>query len=297
MLAEANCHERDMCIYFDEGSHVYTIVRNGVTEISPTSVTSFAKSYFKPFDANVVVEKNYDKWKANLRSKYYSTIHSTLDRGGTDEDAKIAIVAQWAELGRIASVEGTRMHKRAELLCNGLQPDPHDSEMKMLLTWLLEFEPDMKWQPFRTEWMIWYDEPKLSGAILVAGTLDLLLRSQETGEFALVDFKRTNPQPKGNAESANMLGPCRNTRFHCGYASSPLSQVEDSKFGQYTMQLNILAHILLTRYGVDVGERLFLLQIHETLDTAHCVQVNSYRSETRSLFSIETEKRALDTAL
>ena len=40
--------------------------------------------------------------------------------------------------------------------------------------------------PFRTEWMLWWEDPRDENAVLVAGTLDLLLYSHTTKEYALV---------------------------------------------------------------------------------------------------------------
>ena len=80
--------------------------------------------------------------------------------------------------------------------------------------------------PYRVDALV--DEPRLDGKVLVAMTLDLLLRS-ETTEFALVDFKRTNPNPKYSEDHPTYC-LCANPRYHPGYASSPLVDLEDSKY-------------------------------------------------------------------
>ena len=50
-----------------------------------------------------------------------------------------------------------------------------------------------------------------------------------------------------------------------GYAKYPLSDLEDSDFGKYTTQLAVLSKILRDKYAIDVGENMFLLQIHDVL--------------------------------
>jgi hypothetical protein len=287
-LEASNPHRRDGAISFDPERHQYTVTRASGVEKVPVSVTSFSKAYFKQFDAAAVIHAHFSKWKQNVNSKYYAIIHATIQTGGSDDDAKSAIAASWVSNAKAASSAGTAMHDRAEKLCNGLHVE-NDAEMRMLRTWLASFQPAMDWKPYRTEWKLWYDEPRLGGNVLVAGTLDLLLHSKTTGKFALVDFKRCNSTP-------HLLGPCSNPRFHPGYARSPLVAVEDSKFGAYTMQLNILAKILEDRYAIFVDTDMYLLQIHESLKEAHCVQVESHRAATSSLFMIEAEMRIQNVA-
>ena len=290
-LATRHRHTRDDNIDFFKDSHSYRITRGEKSEFAPVSVTSFCKHYFTQFDARVCVDTYFLKWKSNPASKYHALIHNALRFGSSEEDAKQLIMGHWVALGQKASEEGTYMHERAEHLCNGLQASADDKEMSLLSTWQENFEPHMEWRPYRTEWMLWWEEKKLQDKILVAGTLDLLLRSEKTGDFALVDFKRTNPAPKSRGGAPNLLGPASQNFRHPGYASTPLVEVEDSKYGAYSMQLNILSKMLRERYEIDVGDNMYLLQIHEDLDEAHCVRVPCYRAATNMLFAVETERQ------
>jgi hypothetical protein len=299
LLSKNNAHPRDRNIQFDPALHRYTITRDGVPGTAPVSVTSFSKDYFTPFNAAAVIEQRYEAWKCKTNHKYYPLIHSVLSQGGTDDEAKKAIAQLWETTGDEASKAGTAMHERFEHVCNGMETvtnTKEDSkEIEMLIRWRREFQPEMGWEPYRTEWMLWWEEPRLGGAILVAGTLDLLLRSSVTGQYALVDFKRTNPAPKYRGAPPFLLGPCGNPRFHPGYALPPINELENSKFGSYCMQLNILAKMLRDRYGVDVQDRMYLLQVHRDMDTAHCVGVPAMRQATNSVFAIEAEKRRAAT--
>ena len=148
-------------------------------------MTSFCKPYFTQFDPKLIVDKHYEKWKSRPNSKYHAMIHAALQSGSSDDDVKASIRNMWVGLGNEASSAGTDMHDRAERVCNGIESAEGDVEMAMLKTWLRDFQPEMCWGPYRTEWMLWWDEPRLSGSILVAGTLDLLLKSATTGEYAL----------------------------------------------------------------------------------------------------------------
>jgi hypothetical protein len=289
-LEKANPHGRDFCITFDPETHVYTVTRDDVAEEVPVSVTSFAKRYFKSFDASAVIEANYTKWKGDTGSKYYSLIHATLNTGASDDQAKLAIANLWSSKGEKASREGTAMHSDAEFLMNGLEV-ANSKEMQLLRKWREEFQPHMKWTPERTEWKLWWEDERCQGRVLVAGTLDLLMRSETTDEYALVDFKRTDPTPKYTGGPQNLLGPHQGAKYHPGFADSPLGEVENNDFGKYSMQLNILAMMLQEKYGIVV-KHLFLLQLHPDLETAHCVRVPDHMNATHSLFTIEAERLA-----
>jgi len=290
-LERLNPNGRDKQIAFDKARHTYTITRDGASEVAPTSVTSFCKSCFKQFDPDRVVNQNYAKWASNTNSKYYPLIHSALLMGGGEEEAKAAIKAQWIQNGEDASAKGTSMHADAEIMMNGMVA-PDTPEMRLLAKWRREFQPSMSWIPERTEMMLWWEDERCANRVLVAGTLDLLMKSETTGQYGLFDFKRTNPTPKYPGGPYNLLEPATNARYHPGYASSPLSEVENSDFGKYTMQLNILAKMLRERYGYDVGKHMYLVQMHEDMEEAHTVQVPHVRDATNSLFNIEAERLA-----
>ena len=306
VLKIMNRHERDACIKFYPENHTYVITRGEYEEVAPVSVTSFCKDYFTQFDPRKVVDQNYDKWKSNPNSKYFANIQASLKEGLTEEMAKQAIIDTWASVGREASAAGTDMHARAELYFNGVGVmHADDREMHMLQAWF-KVESMKGWREYRTEMPLWWDEPRLDGRITVAGTLDFLMvretqvpsetdvESTVAGkEYALVDFKRTNPARKYKGGPPNLLGPSTGSWFAPGFAKAPLTEVEDSKYGAYCMQLNVLAKMLRERYGIDVGNRMYLLQIHKDMNEAHCIRVPEYREATNALFAIEAEKRRI----
>lgn len=275
LLSSLNAHPRDSFIEFDESSHSYTVEMSGVKTLAPTSATKFAERYFTPFNAAEVVARNYKKWKADEASVYHASIHSALSAGADDGDAQLAIIEGWERKSREASSVGTAVHEQCELVCNGAIGDMSSVEISQLIDWMNNWQTAKRWEPFRTEWRLYYD---VDGQLVMAGTPDLVLKSAETGEFALVDFKI----------SASLLGP--STGRFSRQAQPPMQCFEDSKYGRYGAQLNILSHMLNTRYGVDVGPRMYLLQLHKDLEKWHCVQVSQKRDEVETLFSVETQR-------
>jgi hypothetical protein len=290
-LETAHPHARDESVAFDEASHTYTITRGGVAEVAPCSVSGFAKRYFSEFDPDAVAAKYYQKWAADPNSKYHALIHSVLGDGGSEAEARAAIKAGWKEKGRQASEKGTRMHEHCELEMNGVPPVLECAEMRLFRKWRAEFQPHMRWEPVRTEWRLWYEDERCGGRVLVAGTLDLLMRSETTDEYSLWDYKRVDPAPKYRGGPPRLLGPHGSAKFHPGFAAEPL-EVEDSDFGKYTMQLNIYAKMLRDRYGIDVGKHMYLVQLHEAMDTFHAVRVDQHASSTDALFAAEAARAA-----
>lgn len=289
-LQKKHPHHRDKLVAFEPIEHIYTISRSKPEE-APTSVTGFAKGYFKQFDQNAIVDKYFERWRSDSTSKYYNTISSVMEHGGDLDSAKSAILKLWSTNSAQASRDGTKMHADAELLCNGMCTD-QSAEMDMLSKWLKDYQPHMKWKPVRTEWMLWWELERddATSPILLAGTLDLLMWSETEDVYGLFDFKRTNPKPKVSGGTQNLLGPHTHPRYHPGYAKSPLSEVENSDFGKYTMQLNILSKMLRERYGIDVMDKMYLLQLHSDLEGVHCVKVQMLPDATNSLFNIEAEQ-------
>jgi hypothetical protein len=289
-LCKVNRHPRDASVQFDEPTHIYVVSREyGVAEQAPVSVTGFAAEYFSKFDGPAIVDRYYFRWKADASSKYYSIIVDALQRGQGDEGAREAILALWAARGSEASQAGTLMHARCEELCNGMLLGEPTPEVRSLQRWLDTFEPHMQWKPFRTEWVLWY-EVEDRGPLLLAGTLDLLMYSAKEHKYMLVDFKRVDPKPKYTGGPPRLLGP-HTGRFHPGFATGPLTGIEDSDFGKYTVQLNVYAFILRERYGIDVESRMLLLQLHPALEEAHCVQVPQVTQEVDALFAEQSKRR------
>jgi len=291
-LASRNAHLRDRHVTFNEATHTYTVADGDRVQVVDVSVTAFASAYFTPFDATQIVDTYYAQWKRDASHKYHAPILAVLAQGGTDDDAKRSIKQQWHCNGLEASRLGTLMHEQAELLMNDLEPFAAFLEMKLLVAWRSEFQPDMRWRPYRTEWALWWEDDQCDGDVLVAGTLDLLMRSEATGHYGLFDFKRTDPKPKKAGGPDNRLAPTPDScRWRPRRAREPLLQVEDNAYGKYSMQLNILSKILRERYSITVGQHMYLVQIHPDMQAAHTIRVPELRSATNALFEVEARAR------
>jgi hypothetical protein len=259
-LAVVNAHPRDERIQFEEATHAYTVdgVRKGWT-----SCTGFLHNFFGHFDADAVITKmmSSPKW---IESKYY---------GMTAEQIK----KQWADKGLAASTAGTRMHLDIEHFYNAM---PSGKSMEEADDWTpcegaewnyfcdYQREWGSQFTPFRTEWLVFDEEHKVSGSI------DMVYKKAD-GTLAIYDWKRTEELKTEN-------------RFQSG--KGPVSHLPDTNYWHYSLQLNVYRYILQKHYGVVVSE-LALVVLHPDNSTWRVVKLNMLDDEVLGMMA--ARKRAL----
>jgi len=221
-LAKKNVHERDQFITFDEGPHVYTVHGDSTF----TSVTTWIHSLFPTFDADKIIDGMMTGKKMRDPSyKYY---------GMTKQEIK----ALWGSKGTEASCAGTNMHYDIECYYNYMEVENNSVEFDYFLKFDADF-PDLI--PFRTEWMVYYEELKLSGSI------DMIFE-KPNGELEIYDWKRCEEIPHESFGNKTAIASC-------------ISHVPDSKFWHYAIQLNTYRAIIQAKYGKKVTA-LYLVRLH-----------------------------------
>ena len=222
-LAKKNVHERDQHITFDEGPHIYTVYgKQGYT-----SVTTFVHHHFPEFDSEGCVQKivSSKKYKEDATYKYY---------GKTREE----ILDEWKMNGEIASRAGTKMHYDIECYYNQMTVSNESTEYKFFQNFVRDY-PELT--PYRTEWIVFYEEYKLSGSI------DMIFENED-GTLQIYDWKRCK-----SIEHESFGGACGN--LPC------ISHLPDSNFWHYSLQLNMYRRILQDKYGKTVTG-LYLMCLH-----------------------------------
>lgn len=222
-LAEKNHHPRDDDISFEEGPHIYTVLgdRGGYM-----SVTTWNHSHFSHFDADETIDKMMASRTWNTPShKYY---------GMTREQIKTS----WDKKRDHASGSGTKMHYDIECYYNGQDVKNDSVEFQYFHQFTKDF-PELT--PYRTEWMIYHEEYKLSGSI------DMVFENPD-GTIQIYDWKRCQ-EIKHETEFAK-------------YAlTSCISHLPDTNFWHYALQLNTYKMILEQKYGKKVTG-LYLVCLH-----------------------------------
>ena len=221
-LSKLNAHERDKHITFDEGPHIYTVHN----QLGYTSVTTWNHKHFSGFDAEAVVDNIMKGRKIHDPGyKYY---------GMTREQ----ILKQWRENGESASSKGTQLHYDIECYYNDWPVQNDSIEYQYFLNFAKDFS---NLQAYRTEWMVYYEELKMSGSI------DMLFKN-ERGEYLIYDWKRCIEIPHEPQFGKHATTQC-------------ISHLPDSKFWHYSLQLNMYRRFLQDKYDIDVVG-MFLVCLH-----------------------------------
>lgn len=261
-------HERDKNIQFQEEGHKYTILTD--PESTYTSVTTWNHSHFGHFDADEIIRKM-------MKSKNWKEGHHYW--GLTGEEIK----DMWNKNRDNAAGAGTQLHYEIECFMNSnllLFRYTHleliqfynmyikfdEREMWQRKEWLqyisfIEQTPHLK--PYRTEWMIYHEELKLSGSI------DMVYENPD-GSLSIYDWKRSK---EISYESV----------FNKRALTQAIWHMDDCNFSHYALQLNTYKAILEQKYGKVVKE-LFLVRLHPDADNYEIIEVPILFSEIAALF-------------
>jgi len=222
LLKERNKHPRDAFITFEEGNHEYTVLG----EKGYTSVTTFVHKHFPHFEPDTIITSILNSKKRNEPSyKYY---------GKTKEQ----ILQEWEDNRNAAAKAGTQMHWDIECYFNDIDNRNNSIEFKYFKEFVRDF-PDLK--PYRTEWMVYYEEYRISGSI------DMVFENPD-GTIQIYDWKRTRGLEYEAMGNKTATTPC-------------ISHYPDTNFWHYSLQLNMYKRILEAKYGKTVTG-LYLICLH-----------------------------------
>ena len=232
-LSNQNPHPRDARIAFDPIPHVYTVDNDA--SIKYTSVTTWVHSHFEHFDADAIIDgmMRSKRWPEN---KYY---------GMTKDEIKAA----WDTNRDQAASAGTDMHYNIELYYNHVTPLselPDTPELTYFRKFAADYAPSLR--PYRTEWMIFHEEARLSGSVdMVYENIDPTTGAPD-GTLSIYDWKRCKEIIK-----ADPFGKFAKTEA--------LSHLPDTNYWHYCLQLNTYKAILQEKYGKVVTD-LYLVCLH-----------------------------------
>jgi hypothetical protein len=119
-------------------------------------------------------------------------------------------------------------------------------------------------KPYRSEWVIWDADWK------IAGTIDALFQDQKDGSFWLLDWKRVRTGLEPDLEATRWgyiqkddewLEP---VKPWAKKMPSPLQDLYNTKYWNYSLQLNMYKQILEKNYGIKI-KGMKLVQFHPEL--------------------------------
>jgi len=268
VLQCTNANDRDKNIQFFEENHKYVILFEPDTKY--TSVTTWVHSHFPKFDADAIIQTMMKRKNWQVGHKYW---------GLTPEEIK----ALWETNKNSVAGAGTDLHFQIECFMNEkmlptgynhenlynlymFQHNKRHSSMPLEWQYFIQFVKDFpELKPYRTEWIIYNEDVKISGSI------DAVYENPD-GTLSIYDWKRSK-----NITRVNNWNNFALPRQIC--------HLPDSNFWHYAMQLNTYKVILEDKYGKKVKD-LFLVRLHPdaTEENYELIKLPDLSSDVRSLF-------------
>ncbi len=171
-----------------------------------------------------VVADNFEKFDAD-----YWAVRKAPSLRMSPEEVK----AMWRRKGDEAAALGTAMHAGIERYY--LDRTMPDNDTAGLFS---QFLATLQLNPYRTEWAIFDEDYK------VAGTLDFL--DCTDGVFTIYDWKRSNKILDAAGEPI-VVSP------YGKYAFDLISDIPDTTYCHYALQVSIYRHILEKNYGLRIA--------------------------------------------
>jgi ATP-dependent exoDNAse (exonuclease V) beta subunit len=197
----------------------------------------------------------------------------------------------WKKNADQVSTAGTNMHYEIECFMNQrIQEDQPYTHKTLLENWQLrkqdEKQPNNKeewdfflkfvqdfphFRPYRTEWMIYDEDVKISGSI------DMVYENPEDGTLSIYDWKRAKEITKTSGFNKYAITPA-------------LEHIPDTNYWHYSLQLNTYKLILERKYGKRIRD-LYLVRLHPNnpKKTYELIKCANLQTELLSLFE-EREK-------
>lgn len=256
-LAKKNHHPRDDHISFEEGPHIYTVLGERGTY---TSVTTWNHTHFPKFDKEAALQKvlNSPKRLNDPEYKYYQMTEDEIRNMWSSNDAAEA---------------GTKMHYNIECFYNYMEVEDDGSPE---FEYFLKFEKDHeeKLTPYRTEWMVYHEDLKLSGSI------DMVFQNKN-GDLEIYDWKRSK-------EIAYDFDIPR----YAKYALTPcISHFPDKNYWHYSLQLNVYKYILESKYGKKITKMcLVCLHPNNVTKTYEVHEVKHLKKEIDDLMELRRQQ-------
>jgi hypothetical protein len=271
-LSEIHPHPRDSNIIFKETQFDRRYIVLSEPNIKYKSATILLKDWFSNFNADDAIFKIINGKNWNPDNIYW---------GMSPEEIK----AKWSTEGDYSRTVGVSLHNCIEFFMN-LHEDSTDLNHLQLFqiyvdldyqivnkAWenFLEFVksfPDLK--PYRTEWRVYDSNLKWSG------TIDMVYINPD-GSLDLYDWKCCkNLDPNADVYSYG-IPEC-------------ISNIPDTKYYKYSLQLNIYKKILESSYNVRVNS-MYLVSLHSSLNNFERIMVPDLQQQITMLAAYEKNKK------
>lgn len=229
-------------IEFFEDTHKYVSIIDG-KEIEYVSGTTFLGKYFPVFDPTGKIAERCAK-----------------KQGISVKDLK----KLWRDKADRACVYGTKVHETIEdtLLGRKYRNEYSDQKEKVCF----EYAKKVGAKLLKSLDILGVEKIVFNPELRIAGTIDLLGRSKKTGKYIIVDHK-TNEKPIDESNK------------YKSFCLDPISNVPDTSFGHYSLQLNLYSYLLKEGRYVDKNAEFEYYLDHITVDGVKMIKLPDFQKE------------------
>ena len=268
VLSVRNSHNRDLNIQFFELGHKYEILNE--PGVKYTSVTTWNHSLFPEFDADAIIEnmmkgkgwkEGHKYWGLNAEQikSLWNSNRDSVAGAGTDLHFEIEC---FNNNKRFKIPYTNKQLYEMYISKNGEKLSTKPIEWQYFINFVKD-HPDLK--PYRTEWLVYNEDVKISGSI------DMVYENDD-GTLSIYDWKRSKNITRINNYNRFALPP-------------QICHIPDSNFWHYALQLNTYKAILESKYGKKIRD-LFLVRLHPEAEEKNyeLIMVPDLSVEIRDLF-------------
>ena len=230
-LARTNEHVRDQNICFSDEGHKYFVKGSSEKWIS---TTKFIHDFFEDFNSERISTQMVNRKDFQTASKYSK--YSYIFNLSKSEQVK-TLMLDWDENGKQASLAGTKLHRNIELYYNDMAV--HDDRIEF--QYFLQYSQNMAtagWIPFRTEWLVYDEDYKLTGSI------DMVFYHPEKKVYIIRDWKMSKQISK--------FGFGKKGKY-------PLNNMPDCNFSHYSLQQNVYKFFLEHCCGLTIQDMAIVI--------------------------------------
>lgn len=224
----------DNGVSFEEETHRYRHPLDLTGNAEYISVTTLIERFF-PFDS-----ERYIKGKAKKENREEKDV---LDEFIKNRDE--------------AAEKGTYIHEQIEKFLVGEKHDDNLKEFKLFKNFYNDVIVTNGFEFVEAEKRIVFDMYNL------AGTVDAIFKKPNKDDYIVLDWKR----------SKKLVIDGNPKKYGYGYALSELSDLDNSSYYKYSLQVNIYKYILENKYGYSVSS-MKLIVLHEKYDTYYIIPLN-----------------------
>ena len=229
-------------IIFTEEDHRYTSIING-KEIEYISGTTFLDRYFPEFDPTGEITERCAK-----------------KQGVSVKELK----KMWRDKADKACVFGTKLHETVEDCRLGREYRNSYNDQKEKICF--EYAKKVGKKLLKSLDIIGIEKIVFNPELKIAGTIDLLGRSKKTGKYIIVDHK-TNEKTIDESNKYN------------SFCLDPISNIPDTSFGHYSLQLNLYSYLLKEGGYVDKDAEFEYFLDHITVNGVKMIKLPDLQRE------------------